>query len=124
MRPVLGAFATVLLLVASAGCGGDDDAEARARCQIESENAARAAVIAQAFEEGRLGTRAEVDADFPGDQSIFDADGRMIPYDELEGITRARFDEWAASGRSVRGDVQLEAAAAKEQVRQDGWPDC
>ena len=120
----MGAFASVLVLVASAGCGGEDDAEARTRCQIESENAARAAVVAAAYEEGRLGTQAEVDADFPGDESIFDSEGNMLLYDDLEGLTRARFDEWAVGGRSVRGEVQVEAAAAKEQVRQDGWPDC
>ena len=124
MRQALGAFASVLALVASAGCGGENDAEGRTRCQIESENAARAAVIAAAYEEGRLGTQAEVEADFPGDESIFDSDGNMLLYDDLEGITRARFDEWAAGGRSVRGEVQLEAAIAKEQVAEDGWPDC
>ena len=114
----------MFVLLVSFGCGGDGDAEASAQCKAESENTARAAVIAEAYEQGRIGTTAEVDAAFPGDATLFDADEHMIPYDELEGVTRARFDEWAANGPYIHGEVQLEAFAAQEQVREDGWPDC
>jgi hypothetical protein len=121
VRPPLSALAAALVLLGSGGCGGGG--EPSNQCKAETENAARAAVIAAAYEEGRIGTRAEVDASFPGDESLFDAEGNMRSYDELEGITRARFDEWA-SGPAIPGDVQLEAAAAKSQVAEDGWPDC
>ena len=81
-------------------------------------------MVAAAYEEGRIGTQAEVDASFPGDKSLFDDDGNMLLYEDLSGLTRARFDEWVASGGYIRGEVQLDALAAQEQVADDGWPDC
>ena len=123
MRPRLGAVAAMLVLIGFAGCGGDDG-EPSAQCKAETENAARAAVIAAAYEEGRIGTRAQVDAAFPGDESLFDEDGNMLLYEDLSGLTRARFDEWVSSGGYIRGEVQRDALAAQEQVREDGWPDC
>jgi hypothetical protein len=122
VREAVGAFVAMLVLLVSSGCGGDE--EPSAQCKAETENAARAAVIAEAYEQGRIGTKAEVDAAFPGDESLFDADGHMIPYSELKGITAARFDEWVANGAYIRGQVQQESFAASEQVREDGWPDC
>lgn len=117
------AVVAMLALLVSAGCGGGDG-EPSTQCKAETENAARAAVIAEAYEQGRIGTKAEVDAAFPGDESLFDADGHMLEYSALKGITRARFDEWVANGAYIRGDVQLEADLAMKQVRDDGWPDC
>jgi hypothetical protein len=123
VRPRLGAAAVIVLVLCSAGCGGDEG-EPSTQCKAETENAARAAVIAAAYEEGRIGTQAEVDAAFPGDQTLFDDDGNMIPYDELKGLTQSRFDEWVANGAYIRGEVQRDAFAAQDQVREDGWPDC
>jgi hypothetical protein len=123
VRPRLGAAAAIALVLCSAGCGGDEG-EPSAQCKAETENAARAAVIAAAYEEGKIGTQAEVDAAFPGDESLFDEDGNMLLYDDLHGLTRARFDEWVANGAYIRGEVQLDANQAMEQVAEDGWPDC
>jgi predicted transcriptional regulator len=62
VRVAAPAVAAMLVLVVSSGCGGD--AEATAQCKAESENNARAAVIAEAYEQGRIGTTAEVVADW------------------------------------------------------------
>ena len=123
MRPPLSALAAALVLLGSGGCGGGDG-EPSTQCKAETENAARAAVVAAAYEEGRIGTQAEVDASFPGDESLFDEDGNMLLYEDLSGLTRARFDEWVTSGGYIRGEVQRDMLAAQEQVREDGWPDC
>jgi hypothetical protein len=124
VRWAVAAVVAMLALFVSAGCGGGEDGEPSTQCKAETENAARAAVIAEAYEQGRIGTKAQVDAAFPGDQSLFDADGHMLQYSELKGIMAARFDEWVANGPYIHGEVQREAFAAQEQVREDGWPDC
>ena len=116
MRPPLSALAAALVLLGSGGCGGGDG-EPSTQCKAETENAARAAVVAAAYEEGRIGTQAEVDASFPGDESLFDEDGNMLLYEDISGLTRARFDEWVTSGGYIRGEVQRDMLAAQEQVR-------
>lgn len=122
------AAAAVALALLAGGCGGDDEpSEAYKVCQIQTENAARADAVRLAYEQDRLGTQAEIDADFPGDQSIFDADGKMLTYEELGalgGLTQARFNEWVGSDDYLPGPVQVEAAAAKNRVADEGWPDC
>ena len=94
--------------------------------QIQSENTARADAVRFAYEDGRLGTQAEIDADFPGEQSIFDDEGSVLTYEELGalgGLTQARFNEWVASDDYLAGPVPLEASAAKDRVAEQGWPD-
>jgi hypothetical protein len=118
------ARAAVLLAALVLGaCGGDDDGEARRACEAEARNAAQAAVIAEAFEQGKLGTRAEVQAHFTPEDRVFDEQGRMLPYGELEGLTRARFNSYRASS-AIPGDVQGELAAARRRVEADGYPGC
>ena len=51
MRPPLSALAAALVLLGSGGCGGGDG-EPSTQCKAETENAARAAVVAAAYEEG------------------------------------------------------------------------
>ena len=115
-----------LALLAATGCGGDDEpSEAYRNCQRGSENAARAEALRIAYEQGRLGTQAEVSADFPGGgEQLFDSEGNMIPYDELEPLTQGRFDEWAATDEYPGRQVQLEMLAAERRVEEAGWPDC
>jgi hypothetical protein len=122
VRAAAGA-AGLLAALALGGCGGDDDAEARSACEAEARNAAQAAVIAKAFEQGRLGSRAEVQAHFTPQDRLFDERGRMRPYSELQGLTRARFNSYRSSS-AIPGEVQSELAAARGQVEADGYPGC
>lgn len=116
--------ALTLLVMSACGGGGEPSAEYR-RCQAETQNSARAEVVRLAYEQGRLGTQAEIEADFPGGGGqIFDEEGRMIPYEELQGLAKARFDEWVATDDYLAGPVQREAFAAHERVADEGWPDC
>jgi outer membrane lipopolysaccharide assembly protein LptE/RlpB len=119
--------ATALLLaaaVALAGCGGDDRAAEmqRANCEAEAENTAEAAAIAKAYQRGDL-TRKEVEAHFTPEDRIFDEQGRMIPYSELEAMTRARFDSYRGNG-PFRGRVLDDLQDANREVREAGYPGC
>lgn len=108
---------------ALAGCGGRDDDEAAARCRAEALNAAQAAVIARAYARRELGTQAEVQSHFTPEDRLFDGQGQMLPYSELHGLTRGRFDDYRAS-EAIPGKVQHELADARERVRESGYPGC
>ena len=122
MRSAVAAALAAATLVL-AGCGGGDDNEAEARCRADALNSAQAAVLAQAFARGELGTRAQVQSHFTPEDRLFDGQGRMLPYSELHGLTRGRFDDYRAS-EAIPGDVQSELAAARERVRDAGYPGC
>ena len=126
MSRALVAAVAALTLLQAAGCGGSDGpSEAYRNCQANEENIARADGLRLAFEQGRLGTQAEVSAEFPGGgEQIFDDQGRMIPYVELPPLTRARFDEWSATDDYPSRKARLDMAAAETRVKQAGWPDC
>lgn len=120
-------IAVAVLLAATAtvlgGCGGDEDGQAAANCRAEARNAAQAAVLADAWEDGELGTREDVMSHFTEDDRIFDEQGRMVPYEELEGLTKGRFDSWRASS-AIPGEVQHDMAVAREVLHRTDYPGC
>jgi hypothetical protein len=124
LRPSSASALALVATVALAGCGGDDRAaEAqRATCRAQAKNTADAAVIANAYRRGDL-TRKEVEAHFTPDDRIFDEQGRMVPYRELEGLTRARFDEYRGN-TPFPGRVRNELQDASRRVREAGYPGC
>jgi hypothetical protein len=126
VRAVAGAALLAAATLALGGCGGDDNDEATAACRAEAENAAQAEVLAEAYDRGELGSQEDVLEEFftAADRDrLFDEQGRMVPYRELEPRTRARFDEYR--GNAVFPDeVRSRLAAAREQVREDGYPGC
>jgi hypothetical protein len=123
VRASAGAVLVAAVTLTLGGCGGGDDGEAEANCRAQAENAAEAAVIAEAYERGELGTQAEVQANFLPNDRVFDEQGMMLPYDELEPMTRARFDDYRASSK-IPGEVQHQLADAREEVREAGYPGC
>ena len=116
------------LALLPAGCGQDDREQyhAAGNCRAEANNAARAAAIAKAYEDGLLGTQSEVEADFNIPTTrIFDDRGRMIPLSDLKGIDRARFEEWQVSPSPLlRGEVRERLQDARSRVRSEGYPKC
>ena len=123
MRPSAAAALVLAAALALAGCGDDGAAEAqRANCRAQAENTAEAAAIAEAYRRGDL-TRKEVEAHFAPDDRIFDEQGRMVPYRELEGLTRARFDEYRGNA-PFRGRVRDDLQDASRKVRAAGYPGC
>jgi hypothetical protein len=64
-----------------------------------------------------------VEAHFSPDDRIFDEQGRMVPYRELEGLPRARFDEYRGNG-PFREQVRDELQDAGRRVREAGYPGC
>ena len=126
MRAGIGAALLAAAALALGGCGGDDNDEALAACRIEAENAAQAAVLADAFDRGELGTQDDVLEEFftPADRArLFDSQGRMVPYRELPPRTRARFDEYRGNA-PFRGRVRDELQDADRRVRDAGYPGC
>jgi hypothetical protein len=121
------AFAGAALLLAAlalGGCGGDDDGGARAACEAEAKNAAYAAALAQAFEKGKLGTRAEVQSNFTPDDRLFDGQGRMIPYRELGPLTRARFEDWMNNDSDVNRVMHDAFQEESRKLEESGYPSC
>jgi hypothetical protein len=121
-----GVALVVAMALVVAACGGDGAEERRrAECVAHTENAAEAAAIAEAHERGDF-TRRDMRSMrryFGSEDRVIDEQGRMVPYRELEPMTRARFDEWrgnAAWGGLVRNALQ----DASRKVKQSGFPDC
>lgn len=126
MRAGIAAALLAAATLALGGCGGDDNDEALAACRTEAENAAQAAVLADAYARGELGSQDEVLEEYftPADRArLFDAQGRMVPYRELPPRTRARFDEYRGNA-AFPNDVRARLAAADDEVREAGYPGC
>jgi hypothetical protein len=89
-RGASGAAAAIAALVVITGCG--EDKEAKRRCIDEAHNAAEAAVVARFYDQGKLGTRKQVEKQLGGDNtprpgsSFFNAQGHLIPYRKLPTI--------------------------------------
>jgi hypothetical protein len=115
-------LATALFGAILAGCGGDDAEEQQASCRSRLTNEAAAAAIAKSYERGDI-TRAEVQSHFAPEDRIFDEQGRMVPYQELKGLTRGRFDEWRGNG-PYPGEVREAIQSARSEVRRAGYPGC
>jgi hypothetical protein len=109
-----------------AACGGDEAEERRrAECIAYTENAAEAAALAEAYERGDFTRRdrRSMSEYFGPEDRVIDEQGTMVPYRELEPLTRARFDEWRGNapwGGQVRNALQ----DASRKVKQSGYPDC
>jgi hypothetical protein len=111
------ALAVVLL---GAACGGEEDPEARARCLTRAYNAAEAAVVAEYYAQGRLGSRESVHEalDQPG-MRFFDEQDRMIPYEQLSPDEQSVLVLWFSHDR-----VGRITETAREQAVEQADPGC
>ena len=109
----------VALPAAHSGCG-EGDANARPACEVQATKAAEAAVVADYFAQGKLGTRAQVERAI-GHPSLrfFDGTGRMLPYEQMTPAAQAVFNRWVANTRA--GDI---TADARREARDAVEPDC
>jgi hypothetical protein len=107
------------LLLAAAGCGGEDDAQAQT-CRDQAYNAAEAAVVAEFYEQGKLGTRAQVEKQLAHEgMEFFDEGGRLIPYEQLDADEQTVFLAWMNTGR-----VDTLTHDARQEAREQTDPDC
>jgi hypothetical protein len=107
------------LAAAPVGCGGGDS-EAKRECEAKAKSAAEAAVVARYYEQGKIGTQAQIEREIAHPKlRFFDASGDMLPYDELSPRAQVVFSEWVALSRA--GDVTSDARA---QARDAVEPDC
>jgi hypothetical protein len=116
----LGAAAIVVLtVVLGAGCGGED-AAADSRCLAQAYNAAEAAAVAELYESGELGSKANVRSELErGGMRFFDGEDRMIPYDELSSAEQNQLVAWFSNGPVGRLTEQ-----ERERAVERADPDC
>jgi hypothetical protein len=109
------------LALAASACGGDE--EAREDCLSEAYNAAEAAAVVRAYEQGQLGSRERVESELSGPPgggaSFFDDSGRMIPYERLDLDHKIQFIAWMTTGR-----VGALTEEARARARANADPDC
>ena len=119
-RLSLGSLAASVTLALTA-CS--DDSEAKEECLREAYNAAEAAAVVRAYEEGKLGTRKQVESELSGPPgggaSFFDASGHLIPYRRLDLHHKVQFIVWMNVGRVARITED-----ARAQARANADPDC
>ena len=127
VRAGIGAALLAAATLALGGCGGDDNDEALAACRTEAENAAQAAVLADAYARGELGSQDDVLEEYftPADRTrLFDAQGRMVPYRELPPTDESPLRRVPGQRRVPERRPGRRLAAASEEVREAGYPGC
>ena len=113
----LGAAATLVALLLAPGCGGDDSS-ASSDCLTQARNAAEAAAVAELYERGELGPKAEVQAGLDGEgMEFFDGD-RMIRYEELGEEERNQLVAWFTNG-PISEETEDERERAADAVDPD-----
>jgi len=114
----LAALVAALLL---SGCGGTDKG-ALSRCINEYRNAAEAAAVARLYEQGKLGTRAQIERELDrSDVTFFDDDGHMLPYLDMTVKARSVFDYWKGRPRvfALTNDARQQALARIDRTGSD-----
>jgi hypothetical protein len=111
-------------VVLAAGCGGEENASARESCIAARENTAAAAALRRGYEQGLI-SRSKIERApfFTRSDRLFDENGKLIPYDRLEGKTQARFDRFMASS-AIRGELRARIAAARARAGEEAADDC
>jgi hypothetical protein len=116
--------AALAALVLGLGCGGGDK-EAKQRCFDDAYNAAEAAVVARAYDKGKLGSRKQVEAELgiperPG-SDYFDSEGHLIPYRKLpDDAHKRQFLLWM----NADADVDRVTYDARQKAKANARPDC
>jgi hypothetical protein len=103
------------------GCGSD--AEAKQDCLRDAYNTAEAAAVARAYNEGKLGSREQIESELTGPgrrgATFFDSSGELIPYARLDLKHQVQFVAWMTTGRV--GELTFDA---RERARANADPDC
>jgi hypothetical protein len=114
-RPVSAALAAFAVAVGAAGCGGDDGNAAtreieRRGCLARAQNVAEAELLARLYEDGKLGTRKQIEDE--AGRSFFAPDGRMLPYERMSTQQQLAFVDWKRTvdvARDERREARLAA---------------
>ena len=114
-RAVSAALAAFAVAVGAAGCGGDDGSAAtneieRKGCVARAQNVAEAEMLARLYEDGKLGTRKQIEA--AAGRSFFAPDGRMLPYERMSAQQQLAFVDWKRTvdiARDERSKARLAA---------------
>jgi hypothetical protein len=123
----------VIAVVSLGACGGngkseDETARERELSLFGEEGLVEAEVVIRAYEQGRLGTREEVEADMepyfsPPDLDYqipkpFDKNGNFIPFSEMNDEQGAAFNLWSSRSAKVKEAAGAEKEAAVIAFRQ------
>ena len=110
----------VVTAAALAGCGGDsaEERQARRACEENARKAAEAIVIDLMYERGDLGpegrVREEIERNAGPEEELFEPDGRLRPWNELDEAERSTL---AVFWTSDRIDALTWTPAARPRLR-------
>jgi hypothetical protein len=131
----LTALAPVALALAltAAGCGEEQSSASVYDCIVQATARDVAAFVVDEYEQGTLGTRAQVakdiralrGADTPGftPTSFLDGEG-IVPYDEMTYAQRSTFTYWYQSNPRVQDAVGDDVRQARIDARREAERDC
>jgi hypothetical protein len=94
--------ALVSIAAVLAGCGSDSSAAGNSNCKVRLVAAAEAGALARLYNDGKLGSAAQIRSESSKDHPFMTAGGKMISYARMTAWQRASFADWAASGRVDR----------------------
>ena len=103
------------------GCGSNG--QAKDDCRRDAYNTAEAAAVARAYDEGKLGSRKQVESELSGPPgggaSFFDGSGHLLPYPRLDLAHKVQLVAWMTTGRV--GELTF---TARERARANADPNC
>lgn len=108
-----------LVVIGLSGCGGMSARE-REQCYYREFDQSLWQISSRAYDQGRLGTRADVEAWLKKEhhQSFFGADGHILPLDKMTKFQRLAWGFWVNTGevaRPTRPERRAAVLAARKE---------
>lgn len=112
-----GAIALVALVggLLLSGCGGGS--KKAADCGSAAFDRADAAVVAKAYDAGKIGARATIERKL-GSAAFFTSDDHLKPFVQLTSVQQGQFDDWMRHDPAVLGATLDEQNAIATRISQ------
>jgi hypothetical protein len=109
----------LLVVLVAASCGGKSESE-RAACYEDARADAIWRVTNDAYEAGRLGSRADVERQLAerNRPSFFDENGAILPLEEMDQQQKLAWSHWV-NFANVQRETREERRDALQEARED-----